>query len=44
MDDRIGRLVAITGVDRAAAEQAESLILLDAALHTHVRVTRMAGA
>jgi hypothetical protein len=44
MDDRIGRLDAITGVDRAAAEQADSLILLDAASHTCVRATCMAGA
>ena len=43
MDDRIGRLVAITGADRAAAEQADGLILLDAAPHTRVRAT-WAGA
>ena len=44
MDDRIGRLVATTGVDRAAAEQADYLILLGAVSHGRVCATCMAGA
>ena len=43
MDDRIGRLVATTGVDRAAAEQADGLILRDAGSHTRVCATCRAG-
>jgi hypothetical protein len=44
MGDRIGRLVATTGVDRAAAGQAEGLILLNAASLARVCSTCTAGA
>ena len=44
MDDRIGRVVATIGVDRAAAERADELIRLDAASHSRGRTTCMAGA
>jgi hypothetical protein len=44
MDDRIGRVVATIGVDRAAAEQADGFIRLDAASHSRGRTTCMAGA